>query len=263
MKKAVMVGTSWKMNKTLAEALAWCEEVSEALPQLSHPQIQPFVIPPFTLIHPVSDFFRQHGIPILSGGQNMHQSPAGAWTGEISASMLRDAGASLVELGHSERRQAFNESDAAINEKVHSALSHGLRPLVCVGDSAAEKTWGVSVESVLRQVSIALYQVSADQAAQVIFAYEPIWAIGEKGTPASPDQVAILHGALRNMLCTRYGEQVGKVMTLLYGGSVSTDNCEALFSQPDVDGLFIGRAAWRADGYCEIVRRIRRMLLAD
>ncbi len=254
--KRLMIGTSWKMNKPLSEAMAYCEGLASQLPQQLHAQIQPFFIPPFTAIHPVSEFFRTHQLPCLTGAQNMHQQEHGAWTGEISASMLVEAGATLVEMGHSERRGAFNESDAAVNAKVHTALRHGLRPLVCIGDSAEEKRWGVSIETVTRQMKIALFGVSAPQAQQILIAYEPIWAIGEHGTPATPDQAAEIHHALRRALCDLYGEEDGQNVPLLYGGSVNLQNCAELAAQTDIDGLFIGRAAWTADGYCAIVRRV-------
>ena len=143
----IWLGTSWKMNKPLSQAMAWCETLAARMPEGCHPAIQPFVIPPFTAIQPVSHFLQMHQLPLLTGAQNMHEADQGAWTGEISAAMLAETGATLVELGHSERRAAFNESDAAINRKVHSALGHGLRPLICIGDSAEEKRWQVSREA--------------------------------------------------------------------------------------------------------------------
>lgn len=254
--KRLMIGTSWKMNKPLSEAMAYCDALAARLPSVLHPNIQPFFIPPFTAIHPVSDFFRQHNLPCLTGAQNMHQQDAGAWTGEISASMIAETGATLVEMGHSERRGAFNETDAAINAKVRTALRHGLRPLVCIGDSADEKRWGVSIETVVRQMKIALYGLSAEQAQHVLIAYEPIWAIGEHGTPATPEQAAEIHQALRTALCALYGTENGQRISLLYGGSVNLQNCAELASQANIDGLFIGRSAWDAAGYCAIVQRV-------
>lgn len=254
--KRLMIGTSWKMNKPLSQAMAYCEALADQLPAVLHPAIQPFFIPPFTAIHPVSEFFRAHNLPCLTGAQNMHQAENGAWTGEISASMIKETGATLVEMGHSERRGAFNETDAAINAKVHTALRHNLRPLVCIGDSADEKRWGVSVETVVRQMKIALFGLSAAQAQQTLIAYEPIWAIGENGTPATPAQAGEIHQALRAALTELYGAEDGAKIPLLYGGSVNLQNCAELAAQPNIDGLFIGRAAWDAAGYCAIVQRV-------
>jgi triosephosphate isomerase len=254
--KPIWLGTSWKMNKPLSEAMVWCETLAQRLPTVIHPTIQPFVIPPFTAIDPVSRYIREHQLPCLVGAQNMHGAENGAWTGEISAAMLAECGATLVELGHSERRGAFNETDAAINQKVHTALRHGLRPLICIGDSAEEKHWRVSRESVIRQMKIALYGLSEPQLLQTLVAYEPIWAIGENGTPATPEQAGEIHRALRQALCESFGVEVGQRIPLLYGGSVNLNNAVELLRQDEVDGLFIGRAAWEADGYCDIVHRV-------
>jgi triosephosphate isomerase len=211
---------------------------------------------PFTAIQPVSHFLQTHQLPLLTGAQNMHEADQGAWTGEISAAMLAETGATLVELGHSERRAAFNESDAAINRKVHSALGHGLRPLICIGDSAEEKRWQVSRESVVRQMKIALYGLSHQQALRTLIAYEPVWAIGEHGTPASPQEAGVIHQALRQALCERFGHETGTRIPLLYGGSVTLQNAVELLRQQEINGLFIGRAAWDAQGYCDIVQRV-------
>lgn len=252
----IWLGTSWKMNKPLSEAMTWCEIVAQRLQRGLHPTIQPFVIPPFTAIHPVNQYLQQHQIPCLTGAQNMHEAENGAWTGEISAVMLAETGATLVELGHSERRSAFNETDAAINQKVHSALRHGLRPLICIGDSADEKRWQVSQETVVRQMKIALHGLSEQQVLQTLVAYEPVWAIGEHGTPATPEQAGEIHRALRHALCETFGRETGIRIPLLYGGSVNQQNAVELLLQDDINGLFIGRAAWDANGYCDIVQRV-------
>lgn len=254
--KPIWLGTSWKMNKPLSEAMQWCEILAQRLPDVVHPDIQPFVIPPFTAIHPVSRYFKERHICCLTGAQNMHEAENGAWTGEISAAMLLETGATLVELGHSERRGAFNETDAAINRKVHSALRHGLRPLICIGDSAEEKGWQVSRESVVRQMKIALHGLNQQQVLHTLIAYEPIWAIGEQGTPARPEQAGEIHRALHQGLCELFGQETGQRIPLLYGGSVNGQNAVELLQQDHIDGLFIGRAAWDANGYCEIVQRV-------
>ncbi|ATA21212.1 triosephosphate isomerase [Gibbsiella quercinecans] len=256
--KQVWLGTSWKMNKPLSDAIAWCETLAEQLPAQLHPRIQPFFIPPFTAIHAVSCFLQARQLPCLIGAQNVHEAESGAWTGEISASMLVEAGAALVELGHSERRAAFNETDAAINKKVHTVLRHGLRPLVCIGDSADEKHWQVSRETVIRQMKIALHGLTVEQALQTLVAYEPVWAIGEHGVPATQEEASEIHQALRQALCEMFGESAGQQIPLLYGGSVNAGNAIALLEQPDIDGLFIGRAAWDAAGYCNIVQRVKQ-----
>ncbi|ACS85942.1 triose-phosphate isomerase [Musicola paradisiaca] len=248
----LMLGTSWKMNKTLEEANAYCDVLVNRLNAAAGPHIQPFVIPPFTLIREVTTRLRQGGVNCLTGAQNMHYADAGAWTGEISPAMVRDCGATLVELGHSERRRDFAENDADIQKKVQAALRYQLRPLVCVGDSAQEKGWGVSIETVVRQMKIALAGLARPQVEQVIIAYEPVWAIGDGGTPATADEAQTIHRALRQALADTYGPDTAENVTLLYGGSVNPHNSSALIQCPDIDGLFIGRSAWDAEGFCRL-----------
>lgn len=244
------------MNKTMVEAMNYCQTLAQALPDVMHPAIQPFLIPPFTAIHLVSQYNEQHQLGCVIGAQNMHFADEGAWTGEISASMILEAGATLVELGHSERRHAFNETDATINQKVHTAFRFGLRPLVCIGDSLEEKKWGVSAETVIKQMKIALYGLNEQQVQQAIIAYEPIWAIGEKGIPADPAEAQIIHCALRAALSQQYGSEIGQKVTLLYGGSVNLGNAVTLLQQQDIDGLFIGRSAWNANEYCSLIKHV-------
>lgn len=258
--KKIMLGTSWKMNKTLLEALDYCAVLARCLDAAAGAFIQPFVIPPFTLVREVSHAVAQQGINCLTGVQNMHYADAGAWTGEISPAMVRDTGATLVELGHSERRHFFGENDADIQKKVQVALRNGLRPLVCVGDSAQEKAWGVSCETVTRQMKIALAGLDNAQVETVIIAYEPVWAIGEGGTPASAQEAQTVHRALRQALAERYGAETAQRVALLYGGSVNPHNAGELILCPDIDGLFIGRAAWDAEGFCQLVRGVSALL---
>ena len=249
----IWLGTSWKMNKPLSQAMAWCETLAARMPEGCHPAIQPFVIPPFTAIQPVSHFLQTHQLPLLTGAQNMHEADQGAWTGEISAAMLAETGATLVELGHSERRAAFNESDAAINRKVHSALGHGLRPLICIGDSAEEKRWQVSRESVVRQMKIALYGLSHQQALRTLIAYEPVWAIGT-GRTATPEQAEEVCAAIRATVEDLFGAEVAEKLRVLYGGSMNEGNAALLLAEPDIDGGLIGGAALKADSFIQIVK---------
>ena len=260
--KKKLIGTSWKMNKTLPEALAFCEVLQAKITKEISADIQPFVIPPFTVVRNVTDFIKQHQINCLTGVQNMHFADQGAYTGEISPLMVKDTGAVLVELGHSERRTYFGETDLTVNKKVHAAIRHGLRPLVCIGDDAQDKQWGVSAETVVRQMKAAIAGLSAEQVIQVIIAYEPVWAIGEHGIPATAEEAASVHAALRIALVSCYGREVADKISLLYGGSVNLDNSVEVISQPDIDGLFIGRAAWTPDGYCRILSAISEHAVA-
>ncbi len=243
------IGTSWKMNKLRAEARAFAEAlVASDLARDTPAQL--FVIPPFTAVAEVASLLA--GMRVRVGVQNVHWAEAGAWTGEISAAMAADCGATIAEIGHSERREFFGETDATVALKVAAALRHGLTPLVCVGDTRAEYEAGRTAEALERQVRAAVSKVSADEARGVVLAYEPVWSIGEGGTPAEPgfaqEQHARIKAVLRNA--------VGCEPRVLYGGSVNPGNCVALASQPDIDGLFIGRSAWAPHGFLGIVGQV-------
>ncbi|MER9060824.1 triose-phosphate isomerase [Mesorhizobium sp. M0074] len=243
------VGTSWKMNKTLAEALAFAEALAEFVPGFDE-RIQPFVIPPFTAIREVKKALSPTRIKV--GAQNMHWADAGAWTGEISPAMLKDCGLDMVELGHSERREHFGETDKAVGLKTAAAVKHGLVPLICVGETLAQRDSGQAAAVLALQVHGALqFLEGAAKAATILFAYEPVWAIGDKGVPASSDyadrQQALIKKIARDLLPV--------VPPVLYGGSVNPQNAAELVGQPNIDGLFIGRSAWQADGYIDILKR--------
>jgi len=249
------VGTSWKMNKTLAQARAFAEGL---LAHEADPRVQRFVIPPFTAIREVKAILARTSVKV--GAQNMHWAESGAWTGEISPTMLVDCAIDLVELGHSERREHFGEADTTVGLKVEAAVRHGLTPLVCVGETAADRDSGRASELLAGQVRGALARLSAAQrAAPILFAYEPVWAIGEHGVPASADYANARQAEIRAV-----AQQVlGRRVPCLYGGSVNADNCTELAACPHVDGLFIGRAAWDVAGYVEILRRVSAVLPAE
>lgn len=237
------VGTSWKMNGTLAFARDYATRLAEAMADGAPEGVQPFIIPPATALTTVHQILGPDS-PVLLGVQNAHWEDAGAWTGEISVPQAADAGASLVEIGHSERREFFAETDETVNLKVKAALRHGLRPLLCFGESADVFAAGGSVAHVLAQVSAALADV--DDISQVLLAYEPIWAIGEFGREARPDDIAPVFAALD----AEYG---GRVSAILYGGSVNPGNAAETLAVPGVTGLFIGRSAWKVEGYLQQV----------
>ena len=241
------IGTSWKMNKTLAEARRFAEHLAAADVPAG---IQRFVIPPFTAIREVAGLLR--GTDVVVGAQNMHWADAGAWTGEVSAPMIADCGAALVELGHSERRAHFGETDRTVGLKAATALRHGLIPLICIGETAEEKAAGRADAVLAAQVEGALTGVrDAPGDATILLAYEPVWAIGEGGTPASPDYADERHARIREAA----RRVMGRSLPCLYGGSVNPGNCEELIARPHVDGLFIGRSAWEAEGYLGILAK--------
>ncbi|MGJ3264588.1 MAG: triose-phosphate isomerase [Salinarimonas sp.] len=248
------IGTSWKMNKTLAQALAFAEGLRAAEARRSSP-IQRFVVPPFTVIREVERVLA--GTSVKVGAQNMHWADHGAWTGEISAAMLTDCGLDMVELGHSERRTHFGETDETVGLKVEAAVRHGLIPLICIGETRAEKEAGLAREVLVRQVRGALARLEGGAAAApILFAYEPVWAIGETGIPATPDYADARHAEI----AAQAEACLGRRVPCLYGGSVNPENCAELIRCPHVDGLFIGRSAWDVDGYLDIVGRCAREL---
>ena len=186
----------------------------------------------------------------------MHWAPAGAWTGEISATMLLDVGASLVEIGHSERRAHFGETDETVALKTKAAIDNGLLALVCVGDTRAEYEAGRTSEVLARQVRFALSGLSAADRAKVVIAYEPVWSIGEGGVPADPDFADRQHALIKEESLRIFAEPVDVV----YGGSVNPGNCRELAGKTHIDGLFIGRSAWEAQGYIGIVESVMAAL---
>ncbi|ABC22159.1 triose-phosphate isomerase [Rhodospirillum rubrum] len=244
MNARLWIGTSWKMHKTIAEAEAYVGELT-ASPLLD--RVEAFIVPPFTALAAVHRALGD--APVHLGAQTMHWQDEGAQTGEISPLMLRDCGVGIVELGHSERRASHGETDATVNAKVASALRHGLRPLICVGDQGDDLDAGASIETVLRQVKLAIKGIDTASLGRALIAYEPVWAIGEAGRPAEPAHVAEVHGALRAML----GQRGLAALPLLYGGSVDRANAGALTALANVDGLFVGRAAWTARGFEEVI----------
>jgi len=242
------VGTSWKMNKTLAEARAF----AGGLPAQGDPRIQHFVIPPFTVLREVKAMLV--GSDVLVGAQNMHWDDAGAWTGEISAPMLVDCGLDLVELGHSERRAHFAETDETVGLKVAAALRHGLIPLVCIGETLADREGGRADAVLAAEVQGALARIGADQRdAPILLAYEPVWAIGTGRTPTL-QQIAEVHDFLRLSLRTHCGDEAGaEAFRLLYGGSVKPSNAAAIFAVANVDGALVGGASLKAADFGAIV----------
>ncbi|MGP8305961.1 triose-phosphate isomerase [Vibrio sp. YIC-376] len=248
--KPFWVGTSWKMNKIGREADEWIDTITTYLQSIDC-KSQVFTIPPFPYIERVSKVAQSANI--LVGAQNMGWEDQGAFTGEVSPLMLKDCGIDIVEIGHSERRHMFGENDDTVNKKVLAALKHGLRPLVCVGDTEQEKNWNVSVESVVRQVKIALHEVPYEQLSQVVIAYEPVWAIGESGIPASAQEAEQIHQAIRTALFEQYGQEISNSMYLLYGGSVNHSNASGLLKQTNIDGIFVGRSAWCAEDFCRLI----------
>jgi triosephosphate isomerase len=245
------IGTSWKMHKTLDQARAF----ASGLPQTGPAGIQRFVIPPFTAVREVKAMLSATTVKV--GAQNMHWDDQGAWTGEISPLMLKDCGLDMVELGHSERRAHFGETDETVGLKVAAAVRHGLTPLICIGETLDERQSGRARDVLALQVRGALARLTPDQrGAEILFAYEPVWAIGVNGIPASADYA----DARQAEIIAVAGDVLGRKIPCLYGGSVNPDNCAELISCPHIDGLFIGRSAWAVEGYLDILARCAAVL---
>lgn len=240
------IGTSWKMNKLRAEARSFARTLAAS--ELARSEaVQLFVIPPFTAVADVADILADTRVAV--GVQNLHWAESGPWTGEISGAMAADCGATIAEIGHSERRANFGETDETVALKVAAAMRHGLTPLVCVGDTRDEYEAGRTAAVLARQSRAAVSRISPNDADRVVIAYEPVWSIGEGGTPADPvfadEQHALLKASLH--------DSIGHELRVLYGGSVNLENCRSLAARPHIDGLFIGRSAWQAEGYLAIV----------
>jgi triosephosphate isomerase len=251
--KRPWIGTSWKMNKTRAEARVFAEAL-KASPFAMTEMAQPFVIPPFPYIAEVADILS--GTKVRVGAQNMHWAEQGAWTGEVSPLMVKDCGASIVELGHSERRTHFGETDETVARKVAAAVKHGLMPLVCIGDTRSEYEAGATADVLALQTRYALRDVTKAARSKVVLAYEPVWSIGEGGIPADPAFANDQHRRLKALTA----ELAGAPLKVLYGGSVNPQNCCDLAAMSDIDGLFIGRSAWDPAGFIGIIDAVTRSL---
>ncbi|MGI8642926.1 MAG: triose-phosphate isomerase family protein [Thermomicrobiales bacterium] len=253
--RRLTIGTNLKMHQTPAETAAFVEALPTPLEPVvrGRDDVQLFVIPPFTSISAADAAREPSLLPLWIGGQNMHWAEEGAFTGEISARMLTGAGADLVLLGHAERRGLFGETDDALARKVPAALAAELRVLLAVGETSDERAWGVGPETVSRQLKIALIDVDPGSASRISVAYEPVWSIGSDGIPAEPGDVEPMATTIRATLADLFGA-ASEQIPVLYGGSVNGKNCGDFMALNDIDGLFVGRAAWTVEGFAEIVQ---------
>ena len=240
-RKAVIAG-NWKMNKTPAEATELINKKTDGCGIIA-------CVPYVDIDAAVK---AAAGSPIEIGAENCHWEKSGAYTGEISADMLVACGVKYVIIGHSERRQYFGETDETVNKRVHAALDAGLKVILCVGELLAEREQGVTAETVARQTKIALLGVTAEQLANIIIAYEPVWAIGT-GKTATADQADEVCLLIRNVVKELYGEAEAKALTVQYGGSMNAKNCAELLSKENVDGGLIGGASLKAPDFSVII----------
>jgi len=244
-----IIAGNWKMNKTIAEAVALVKEMGPRLTAIAG--VEKVVCPPFTALSAVKGAIGDAEIGL--GAQNMYWEAKGAFTGEVSPVMLSGL-CQYVILGHSERRQYFGETDDGVNRKIVAAFAHDLTPIVCVGESLAQREAGQTEEWVADQVQAALMGLPAEQVRQLIVAYEPIWAIGT-GVPATADDAdAVIAGTIRGALAEMYGHEVAQTVRVQYGGSVKPSNIVDFMARPDIDGALVGGASLKVDDFVELVR---------
>ena len=246
------VGTSWKMNKSLGEARRYARELDHYLRRTELAGVQPFIIPSFTAVSATREALGED-TPVLLGVQNAHWDDHGAWTGEVSVAQAKDAGAQLVEIGHSERREHFGETVATTRLKVAAALAHGLVPLLCIGESDEVRRAGESSRFILDQAAGALDGLTPEQMKRVLIAYEPVWAIGT-GKTSTPKDADDTHRFIRDMVGRLYSRKAAEDTVIQYGGSVKPNNAKELMSMENIDGLLVGGASLAADSFVPIVR---------
>ena len=247
MRKKIVAG-NWKMNMTTEEATRLVNGLKLDLANFREVEI--VVCPPFTALSTVSSLVQ--GTHIDLGAQNMHWAKSGAYTGEISSAMLRELFCHFVILGHSERRQYFGETDEIVNKKVKAALASALRPIVCVGETLAEREAGKVSDVISTQVRGSLAGLSQQEILECVIAYEPVWAIGT-GKTATSAQAQEVHALIRQVLASMFDASIAQGVRIQYGGSVKPGNAKELFSMPDIDGGLIGGAALDAKSFTEIV----------
>ena len=248
MRTPLMAG-NWKLNLTIGESVALAEALKKGIGSVTGREVM--VAPVFTALSAVAAVLE--GSPLRLGAQDLYWEESGAFTGEVSAPLIRDAGCSYAIVGHSERRQHFGETDESVNRKARAALAAGLIPIICVGETLEERESGRAQEVVGGQVKGALAAFSPDDLAASVLAYEPIWAIGT-GKTATPAQANEIHGYIRGLLSEGFGDIVSDRVRILYGGSVKPENVDELMREQHLDGALVGGASLKADSFARIVR---------
>jgi triosephosphate isomerase len=248
MRKPIIAG-NWKMYKTIAEAMDFAQAFKPLVVAATHCEI--VLAPPFTAIKSVAS--RLEGSNVDVAGQDVARDPGpGAFTGEVSASMLKEAGARWTIIGHSERRQFYGEIDESVNAKIRAAQSAGLLAIVCVGERLEDRDGGRAEQVVEAQLTFGLRNLTAPEASRIIIAYEPVWAIGT-GRTATPETAQHMHASIRSRIEAMFGQEIAEGIRILYGGSVKPDNISSLMVQPDIDGALVGGASLEAESFARIV----------
>jgi len=248
MRKKIVAG-NWKMNKSLAEGVQLAKEVNSAVEAVEMLKCDVVIAPPFLHLTEIS---KAVGNKLTVSAQNCAAEASGAYTGEVSAAMLQSAGIPCVIIGHSERRTYYGETDDLLAKKTTQALSNGLKPIFCIGETLSERDNGITFEVVSSQIENGLFHLTADDYSKVVIAYEPVWAIGT-GRTATSEQAQEVHAFIREKIANQFGQELANDTTILYGGSCNENNAGELFACPDIDGGLIGGASLVADKFIKIV----------
>ncbi len=246
MRKAIIAG-NWKMNNTIEDSLKMVKNLKDYDLDDS---VEAVLCVPFLDLLPVKEELKESNVKL--GAQNMHWAESGAYTGEVSPLMLKEIGVEYVIIGHSERREYFNETDEMINKKMHSAIKHDLKPILCVGETLDEKDEGIAEKTVWSQISKGLAEIAAEDLESVVVAYEPIWAIGT-GKTASADEANEMIAYIRQVISNLYSEKIGQAIRIQYGGSVKPENIAELMSKEEIDGALVGGASLVAEDFAELI----------
>jgi triosephosphate isomerase len=246
------IAGNWKMFKTVAESVVFAKELRNAVKDVTGVEI--VIAPPFTAIHAVAEALRNANVGV--SGQDVYWEKEGAFTGEIAAPMIKEAGAEYAIIGHSERRRLFGETDATVNRKIVAAFAASLTPIVCVGETLEERERNETLAVLDRQIKDGLDRLASEQVSEIVVAYEPVWAIGT-GRNATAAQAQEAHGHIRSRLRQWFGAEPAERCQVIYGGSVKPDNIADLIREPDVDGALVGGASLDVKSFTDIVTRSR------
>jgi len=249
MARRLLIAGNWKMNKTVTEAIALANGLKRELYDIDAVNIA--LCPPFTALDAVNEIIAESNLKL--GGQDVYWEASGAFTGAVAAPMLKDLGCTYCIVGHSERRQFFHETNETVNRKTAALLKTGLTPIVCVGETLEEREAGKTFDVVNDHVKNGLAAFSREEAAKIVIAYEPVWAIGT-GRTATPAQAQEVHAFIRKLLARLYAKETAEAMIILYGGSVKPDNTKDLVAQPDIDGALVGGASLDVKSFSDIVK---------
>lgn len=249
MSRRPLMAANWKMHKTISEAINTAVRLKYACQSLDDRDV--VICPPYTSIKPVAETVAESVIDV--GAQNMHFASSGAYTGEVSPGMVEDAGANWVILGHSERRQYFNEDEELLSQKLGTASEENFKVFFCIGETEQERDEGRVQEVLTNQLRGALQDFHPDQFQELVIAYEPIWAIGT-GNSATPDQADDAHATVRSVLDDLFGDGAGEQTRVIYGGSVKPNNVQKLMAQPNIDGALVGSASLNSEDFVEIIK---------